>query len=372
MKFTYCAMAYPIAWTLMKWLVPRHAAINVLWSLVERCLLLHIYLTIPSGIRQRCGRPWRLHLALAGFVPKQRTDPGFGDEVFLNDFFVPWSVSMRWDPFSWVKLNRVYEGVNLNTSKHRPMTEQSIEGNLRKMVRVQGGDFLMGATPEQETEALDSEKPVHPAAVGDFMICRYPVTQGEWEAVMGGNPSDFKGDPSLPVETVSHDDAIAFINRMNAMTNHGFRLPTEADWEYAALGGPLSKGFRYSGGNDTDEVAWTSRNSGGRTHPVGLLKPNELDLYDMSGNVWEWCMDPWWEYGTQPSPNPQIRPYPNHRVSRGGSWIGGPMYACVSSRSGDSRSHWAHHSGFRLAMSLAWSPPHSVGVSAYCLLLFWR
>jgi formylglycine-generating enzyme required for sulfatase activity len=232
------------------------------------------------------------------------------------------------------------------------MAEQTIEGILRNMVKVQGGVFLMGATPEQEPDALDSEKPVHLETVDDFMISRYHVTQGEWEAVMGENPSDFKGDPALPVETVSHEDALAFIERLNSFTNEAFRLPREAEWEYAARGGHLSKGFRYSGGDDPDEVAWTGRNSGGRTHPVGLLKPNELGLHDMSGNVWEWCMDPWWEYGTEPSPDPRLRPYPKHRVSRGGSWLGDPMYARVSSRSGDIRSQRAHYSGFRLAKSL--------------------
>jgi hypothetical protein len=137
------------------------------------------------------------------------------------------------------------------------MIEQSIEGNIRNMVRVQGGDFLMGATPEQETEALDSKKPVHPATVGDFMICRYPVTQGEWEAVMGGNPSDFKGDPSLPVETVSHDDAIAFINRLNAMTTMASACPRRRNGSMRPAEALFQKGSATAGA--TTLTKWRGR-----------------------------------------------------------------------------------------------------------------
>jgi sulfatase modifying factor 1 len=167
--------------------------------------------------------------------------------------------------------------------------------------------------------------------------------------LMGGNPSDFEGDPALPAERVSREDAESFLDRLNALTAGGWRLPTEAEWEHAARGGLFSKGFRYSGGDDPDVVAWTIRNSDGRTHPVGRLKPNELGLYDMSGNVWEWCADPWRDYSYDPSVDPGIRPYPNHRMSRGGSWLGGPMYARVTSRSGDSRFERSHDSGFRRA-----------------------
>ena len=229
------------------------------------------------------------------------------------------------------------------------MSDHAVERIRSCMLEVQGGSFLMGATQEQGEDALETEKPAHAEKVGDFMICRYPVTQGEWEALMGDNPSDFRGDPQLPVETVSWEDAMSFIALLNSLTDGGYRLPTEAEWEYAARGGHLSKGFRYSGGDDPDEVAWTRGNSGARTHPVGLLKPNELGLYDMSGNVWEWCAGPWRDYTSDPSVVPDERPYPNHRASRGGSWLSDPMFARVSSRSGDIRSYRGHDSGFRLA-----------------------
>lgn len=125
---------------------------------------------------------------------------------------------------------------------------------------------------------------------GDFYICKYEVTQKLWEAVMSNNPSDMQGE-DLPVEQVSWNDCQTFISKLNELTGKTYRLPTVAEWEYAAKGGKLSKGYQYSGSNDIDEVAWYDGNSEEKSHPVGLKNPNELGLYDMSGNVWELCQD---------------------------------------------------------------------------------
>jgi len=172
------------------------------------------------------------------------------------------------------------------------------------MVLVQGGTFMMGATPEQARDAYDNENPAHQVTLSTFRIGKFPVTQQEWEAVMGRNPSQNIGD-NLPVENVSWHDCQEFIAKLNEMTGKTFRLPTEAEWEFAARGGRRTKGFKYSGSDDPDEVAWHEHNAEGRTHPVGQKKPNELGLYDMSGNVCEWCSDWWGRYGSSPATNPQ-------------------------------------------------------------------
>lgn len=139
---------------------------------------------------------------------------------------------------------------------------------------------------------------------GHFYICKYEVTQRLWHEVMGNNPSEMQGD-NLPVEQVNWNDCQAFIAKLNAVTGRSYRLPTEAEWEYACRGGKLSRDYAYSGSDDLDEVAWYADNSGGTSHPVGQKRPNELGLFDMSGNVWEWCQD--MHEGTG--------------MCRGGSWI---------------------------------------------------
>ena len=154
------------------------------------------------------------------------------------------------------------------------------------MVKVRGGTFQMGATPEQ-TGAFDFEKPVHSVTLSDYYIGETEVTQELWTAVMGNNSSHFKGNSQRPVETVSWSDCQTFITKLNELTGENFHLPTEAQWEYAARGGNKSRGYLYSGSNSIDDVAWYDSNSGNKTHAVKTKSPNELGLYDMSGNVWE-------------------------------------------------------------------------------------
>ena len=221
------------------------------------------------------------------------------------------------------------------------------------MVRVEAGTFTMGATPEMKNPN-DDEKPTHRVTLtNDYYMGKYEVTQALWKAVMGNNPSKFKGD-NLPVENVSWYDCQEFISKLNRITGKTFRLSTEAEWEYAARGGNKSRGYQYSGSNNLSDVAWYKDNGGSKTHAVGTKQPNELGIYDMSGNVYEWCQDRYGAYSSSSQVNPigaDIEP--SNRVIRGGSW---DYYAriCRSSDRGinvpDNRSRWADQ-GLRLVLS---------------------
>ncbi|MDE5610779.1 MAG: SUMF1/EgtB/PvdO family nonheme iron enzyme [Odoribacter sp.] len=212
---------------------------------------------------------------------------------------------------------------------------ETISGASFDMVYVQGGTFRMGAS-EDDDEALDWEKPVHEVTLSDYYIGKYEVTQGLWKAVMGENPSYFQKGNNYPVECVSWNDIQTFLTKLSELTGKKYVLPTEAQWEYAARGGAKSQGYKYSGGNDIDEVAWYWGNSEEKysTSPVGLKKANELGIYDMSGNVWEWCQD-WYSsnyYANSPQTDPAGPETGSRRVGRGGSWNHGAQDCRVSYR----------------------------------------
>lgn len=222
-------------------------------------------------------------------------------------------------------------------------------GNVRfEMVRVVGGTFTMGGTAEQGSYAND-DKPTHQVTLSSYSIGKTEVTQVLWQAVMGSNPSNFKGS-NLPVEEVSWEDCQTFIRKLNALTGKNFRLPTEAEWEFAARGGNNSRGYKYSGSNTLSNVAWYDDNSGSQTHPVGTKAPNELGLYDMSGNVYEWCSDWFGNYSSSSQYNPTGSNTGSNRVYRGGSWFSYAGFCRVSNR--DSYSPTFRHDilGLRLAL----------------------
>ncbi len=236
--------------------------------------------------------------------------------------------------------------------EHQPESERP-QSNLPEieMVWVSGGTFTMGATSEQGSDAFDSEKPAHSVTLSGYYIGKYEVTQAQWKAVMGNNPSYFKGD-NLPVEQVSWNDVQEFIRKLNQQTGKSYRLPTEAEWEYAARGGSNSRGYKYSGSNNIGSVAWYDGNSGNTTHAVGTKSPNELGIYDMSGNVYEWCQD-WYGssyYSNSPQRNPQGPASGSDRVCRGGSWIYSARGFRVSFRDYYSPVIRSYDLGFRLVL----------------------
>ena len=190
------------------------------------------------------------------------------------------------------------------------------DGISIEMVKVEAGTFMMGATSEMK-DPYDWEKPVHQVTLtNDYYIGKYEVTQTLWQVVMGSNPSEIKGN-NLPVETVSWDDCQEFISKLNRMTGRKFRLPTEAEWEYAARGGKKSRGYLYSGSSNIDDVAWYGNNDD-KTHQVGMKQANELGIYDMTGNVWEWCQDLYEEYSGLSQTNPTGAAIGDVFISRGG------------------------------------------------------
>ena len=230
-----------------------------------------------------------------------------------------------------------------------PSQRAVLEKLIANMVKVEGSTFTMGATPEQGNDAYEYERPAHQVTLSDYYIGRYEVTQKEWQAVMGDNPSKFYGD-NLPVDYVSWNDCQDFINKLNQLTGLKFRLPTEAEWEFAARGGKQSKSYKYSGSDNAKNIAWYEKNSGSKPHQVGTKEPNELGIYDMSGNVGEWCGDWYGRYSSSAQTNPTGPSSGSARVLRGGSWY---LYASncrVSFRgSGDPLGRF-YASGFRVVL----------------------
>ena len=219
-----------------------------------------------------------------------------------------------------------------------------------EMAFVRGGTFTMGCTAEQSDRCFGNEKPARIVTLNNFYIGKYEITQKQWVEVMGTNPSHFKGD-NLPVENITWFEAQEFISKLDSRTGKKYRLPTEAEWEYAARGGAGSRFYMYAGSNNIDDVAWYDDNSDGKTQQIGGKAPNELGLYDMSGNVNEWVSDWLGPYGSSGEMNPAGPGYGNYRVIRGGIWSDGARYCRVSSRISAGPDFKGGNLGFRLALS---------------------
>ncbi len=245
--------------------------------------------------------------------------------------------------------------VAVYTSAKPVQPTYTVNGVSFKMVSVTGGTFLMGAQwtsssdSNYDADAYDDEAPVHNVTLSDYQIGETEVTQALWQAVMGSNPSYWQGD-NLPVEDVSWDDCQEFITMLNQATGKTFRLPTEAEWEFAARGGTKSQGYKYSGSNTIDDVAWYTEN-GGNTHEVGTKQPNELGLYDMTGNVREWCSDWYGNYSSSAQSDPTGPSTGSRRVLRGGGWVNNARNCRVTYRNYSTPTNRYYYIGLRLALS---------------------
>ena len=226
----------------------------------------------------------------------------------------------------------------------------TVNGVSFTMVDVEGGTFTMGATSEQSSDAESDEKPAHKVTLSNYSIGETEVTQALWQAVMGSNPSHFTGDKQRPVENVSWNECQTFIKKLNQLTGENFRLPTEAEWEYAARGGRSSKRYKYSGSNIIGDVAWYTSNSSSKTHAVKTKQPNELGIYDMSGNVYEWCSDWFGCYSSSAVTNPKGLSSGSNRVLRGGSWFNYARYCRVAYRNNNSPASRHYYYGLRLSL----------------------
>lgn len=308
-----------------------------------------IQLTPPTpitGILSITSRPLAANIKIDGkdygTTPKNITDMLIGHHtiVISKDGYAP-----KTEQFD------ITEGETQRVNVVLDIGDKTFKvGNVSfTMKPVVGGTFTMGATTEQSSDAWDDEKPAHQVTLSSYYIGETEVTQALWEAVMGSNPSYFKGS-ILPVEQVSWNDCQEFITKLNAMTGQKFRLPTEAEWEYAARGGNKSKGYKYSGSNNIGDVSWYKGNSGINTHTVKTKQPNELGIYDMSGNVWEWCSDWKGSYSSNAQTNPTGPSTGSARVIRGGSWCYDAKNCRFSSRSFITPGSRYYNLGLRLAL----------------------
>ncbi|MFM6631010.1 MAG: SUMF1/EgtB/PvdO family nonheme iron enzyme, partial [Microcystis panniformis] len=236
-------------------------------------------------------------------------------------------------------------------AKLTPFTEKISKGITLEMVSLPAGQFLMGS-PDSDPDAASDEKPQHQVKVNSFAIGKYPVTQAQYEAVMGTNPSHFSNNPQNPVERISWDDAQAFCQKLSQITGKTYRLPTEAEWEYACRGGTTTRFYFGDDANQLEDYAWHKGNSQDKTHPVGQKKPNAWGLYDMSGNVWEWCEDNWhYNYiGAPRDGSAWLIKDNDYQILRGGSWCINPDYCRSAYRLSTFRRdyYYSYSVGFRV------------------------
>ena len=253
----------------------------------------------------------------------------------------------------WLKLDNTVLPPKTPVVPPQPVSKDkafNVCGVQFKMVYVEGGTFTMGATPEQGNDAKDDEKPAHRVTLDSYYIGETLVTRGLWKAVMGDAPKSTESD-SHPVTDVMWENVQKFIQKLNQATGCVFRMPTEAEWEYAARGGNKSRGYKYAGSNNIDEVAWFGKLIEG-VHPVKIKKPNELGLYDMSGNVMEWCSDVYSVeyYRKSLQNNPQGSSMGSDHVVRGGYYASSAEWCRVSSRWHETSYHASFQIGFRLVL----------------------
>ena len=299
-----------------------------------------------------------LKLKLSGTLLKQRIGSGVIDSLLPGSYTLEASADNYYSDTSIVQI-----ATNNKTVKNVQLVQIP---PFTSMITIPGGTFTMGCTSEQNG-CYNDEKPTHQVTLSAYEIGKYEVTQIEWRTVMGTNPSQIKGD-YRPVETVSWNDIITFCNTLSTREGltpvyvvngptltanwsaNGYRLPTEAEWEYAARGGASSTNTQYSGSNTIEDLAWYTSNSGNTTHDVGTKSPNQLGVYDMTGNVWEWCWD-WYSdtyYTSASQTNPMGPIFGSKRVLRGGSWNNFPGDSRVSRRINIDPDNRTANVGFRL------------------------
>lgn len=252
----------------------------------------------------------------------------------------------------------LYRGVSGVDAEEPEATDDQRHLAEPEMVFVEGGTFRMGSTGEG---ADIDEAPIHQVTLSDFYIGKYEVTQAQWRAIMGTTVAQQrdKANPSwklygvgdnYPMYYVRWTEAQEFVTRLNTATGKKYALPTEAQWEFAARGGNKNRGYTYAGSNSLDGVAWYSSNSGSTTHTVGTKLPNELGIYDMSGNVWEWCGDWYGIYSAAQQTDPTGPSAGLYRVCRGGDWRNNAHYCRSAFRYYDHPGYFSNNLGFRLVL----------------------
>ncbi|WP_052324551.1 SUMF1/EgtB/PvdO family nonheme iron enzyme [Haliscomenobacter hydrossis] len=292
------------------------------------------------------GAPLITEKGIVGLITQD--EGGISTALKLTQIQTLFSGGGQYPYFGLQPLGGVVATPPINTNVPVTVTQPDEYG----LVLVKGGTFTMGCTSEQGSDCYDWEKPAHQVRVNDFHIGKYEVTQAQWRKVMGSDPPNlnFKGCDQCPVERVSWEDIQEFLRKLNAQTGKKYRLPTEAEWEYAARGGNQNNSYKYAGSNTLSEVAWFTDNSDSKTHPVGTKKANELGLYDMSGNVWEWCQDWYGGYSSNIQTNPTGAGSGFNRVFRGGGWSYGARNCRVSDRGNYTPTDRFYNLGFRLAL----------------------
>ena len=337
----------------------------------EACALVKVQLAITGAtfegnviqpVEYKSGEYWvymskgsyELHIKLQNFLPLEVNFRDYGirgvEPLMTYKLVVPMPQVSQGRKMNKQERMEV-ENKKVVKAEDSPIETYTVNGVSFNMIRIEGGSFMMGATSEMLEGAKSDEEPVHHVTLSDYCIGETEVTQELWKAVMGKNPSKYKSK-NKPVEMISWHDCQEFIRKLNALTGRKFRLPTEAEWEYAARGGKLSRGTKYSGSDFISVVSWSNDypTIPSRTADVRNKVGNELGLYDMTGNVWEWCQDIYGPYNGATADNPKGETTGTARVFRGGGWSNSEKFCRISVRNFDDPYKTSYDLGLRLAL----------------------